>query len=131
MLAAGSKVGYKAFTLIPNDPLTDEGPVKAKIATAEKMPLLGKLLSAVRRLSGNVRKHSLECFSSRRIGVFLRLGYFALSGRFSLGRFHFLRNHSSTIRILRTQQALNTVCQSAHTVRFINYRSVFVRRGHG
>jgi hypothetical protein len=36
MLAAGSKMGYKAFTLIQNDPLTDEGWVKAKIATAEK-----------------------------------------------------------------------------------------------
>jgi hypothetical protein len=36
MLAAGSNVGYKAFTLIPNDPLIDEGSAKAKIATAEK-----------------------------------------------------------------------------------------------
>ena len=30
MLAAGSKVGYKAFTLIPNDSLTGEGSVKAQ-----------------------------------------------------------------------------------------------------
>ena len=30
MLAAGSKVGHKAFTLIQNDSLTDEGWVKAK-----------------------------------------------------------------------------------------------------
>jgi hypothetical protein len=45
MLAAGSMVRYKAFTLIPNDPLTDERSVKAKIATGEKMRLLGRLLS--------------------------------------------------------------------------------------
>ncbi len=36
MLAAGSKLRYKAITLIQNDALTDEGWVKAKIATVGK-----------------------------------------------------------------------------------------------
>jgi len=51
-------------------------------------PLRGLLL---RRLSGNVGKHSLEYFTSDFVGVFvrpvLRLGFFVLSGRFSVGSF--------------------------------------------
>jgi hypothetical protein len=35
MLAAGSKVGYKAFTLIQNDSLIDEGWVKPKLPRRE------------------------------------------------------------------------------------------------
>jgi hypothetical protein len=52
-----------------------------------------------RRLWGDVGKHPLEYFASDFVGIFLRLAYFVFSGRFSLGRFHFLRNHRSTIRI--------------------------------
>ena len=58
MLAAGSKVGYKAFTLIPNKSLTDEGSVKAKIATAEKMRYSAAFLARPEGFpgtSGNIR----------------------------------------------------------------------------
>jgi hypothetical protein len=61
--------------------------------------LLRSLLGAL-SFSGNVGKHSLECFASGRIGVFvrrvLRLGLFVVSGRLGVGWFHFLGNHHST-----------------------------------
>jgi hypothetical protein len=51
----------------------------------------------LRRLSGNVGKHSLEYFASDFVRVFLGrvlgLGFFAFSGTFRVGRLHFLCNH--------------------------------------
>ena len=96
-------VGYKGFTLIPNDWLTDEAWVIARLPRSKKLRLLSRLLGAVGGFSGNVGEHSLECCASGRIGVFLRpipsAGLFVLSGGFGVGCFHFLRNHHSAIRI--------------------------------
>ena len=58
MLAAGSKVGYKAFTLIQNDSLIDEGWVKAQIATAGKCVHSARFLArreGFSETSGNIR----------------------------------------------------------------------------
>jgi len=65
-------------------------------------------------LSGNVGKHSLEYFTSDFVRVFvwrvLRLGFFVLSGRFSVGRFHFLSNHRNTTKhiVARPNRQFNT-----------------------
>jgi hypothetical protein len=67
-------------------------------AFGEPSRLGGRFLGTLRRLSGNVGKHSLECFAPGHIGV-LRFGFLALRGRFRVGRLHFLRNHRNTIHI--------------------------------
>ena len=61
---------------------------------------VGRFLRTFSRLSGNVGKHSLECFAPGRIGV-LRLGFLVLRGRVRVERFHFVRNHRSTIHIYK------------------------------
>ncbi len=50
-------MGHKAFTLIPNDSLTDEGRVKAKIATAGKCIYSAGFLARPEgfETSGNIR----------------------------------------------------------------------------
>ena len=72
---------------------------------------VGRFLRTFSRLSGNVGKHSLECFAPGRIGV-LRLGFLALSRKIQ-GREASLRQESSQHHThLQTQQTLNTLCQS-------------------
>jgi len=82
--------------------------------------LLRRLLGTL-SFSGNVWKHSLECFASGRIGVFLRrvsrLGFFAFSGRFRVGRLHFfLRNHRTTLRQLQAKETTANAEYSIHLV---------------
>ena len=69
----------------------------------------------LRRLSGNVGKHSLEYFASDFVRVFfrriLRLGCFAFSGRFRVWSFRFLGNHRNTTKhiVARPNRQFNTL----------------------
>jgi hypothetical protein len=68
-----------------------------------KYLLLRRLLGPLRKFARNVGKHSLEYFASGLIGVFLRrplrLGFFAFSGRFEVGRLQFLSTHRDLTEI--------------------------------
>jgi hypothetical protein len=66
----------------------------------------------LRRLSGNVGKHSLEYFASDFVGVVLwqvlRWAYLAFNGRYSVGRLHFLCNHRKHLNCIVARAS----CQS-------------------
>ena len=83
------------FAQTKEDPrrLTEKGPISERSRSASRLRWI-----LLRRLSGNVRKHSLECFAPGRIGV-LRLSFLVVSRRFGVGRSYFLRIHRNDIRI--------------------------------
>jgi hypothetical protein len=69
----------------------------------------------LRRVFGNVGKHSLKYFASDFVRVFfrrvVRLGFFALSGRFRVWRFRFFGQHRNTTRhiVARPNRQSNTL----------------------